>query len=670
MNVTSLIIVTCVLKCIQASSIFNWIWNKPHSPEDSNGLAVDGISISIPYESMTDDEKFLQEVAKLTHIQLSSPLQLCQHRVIMKIQNSCSTLTEEELAKLGVNLLNCQSAVEGRKIFPCSEDMSLKQCTTDMDADMWNAYHLMSNRARAVCYAARNVQFRALTELTINKLMNSAQSQIQALSSLKESHERLELHTIEAFSSLSSGNKILLEQQKHLENAQSIAHKLVTNNLRQLTNEKALMRSGHTLLASITRDIERRLEKTNRELMDQALEHQEHHQELLKDLMNIRKESQLIWDKIEHSTNRIVDQNADVVAQYDQTLEKLEKINDTVYFIWNVTKSMRHEIDEKLGWITDYIGKTSEQLHKIYRISLHIIYLLAAMVVAAFLNAPFLTRATIIGLIPLNIMTFLKHGIYACLDFTSITILIFFITAMHYVMLGIQQLLITDIKMKKLPQEINIINCNAYGESTPATGIVSITIRRSARFMKSVHNIYQIIIHQLIHLKDMEDNDHYKMAAWLCYHFDEKCQLMLQSPFFWYHTNTNPVEELSCSYLPSNIHREDLITHYTPQQDSTWLSDNTGHSSSGCSDGIYPDLSNWQNENELRHRSLFTRHSPISYSSVRPTESVRPDGSDYAASPPMLCSALTKTGAKCRSRAQPGQNFCARKCHGSSIMSD
>lgn len=62
---------------------------------------------------------------------------------------------------------------------------SLKQCTTDMDADMWNAYHLMSNRARAVCYTARSTQFRALTELTVNKLMQSARSQVDALITLK-----------------------------------------------------------------------------------------------------------------------------------------------------------------------------------------------------------------------------------------------------------------------------------------------------------------------------------------------------------------------------------------------------------------------------------------------------------------------------------------------------
>lgn len=41
----------------------------------------------------------------------------------MKIQSSCASISEEELAKLSVNLLNCQSAVEGRQQFPCTAEM-------------------------------------------------------------------------------------------------------------------------------------------------------------------------------------------------------------------------------------------------------------------------------------------------------------------------------------------------------------------------------------------------------------------------------------------------------------------------------------------------------------------------------------------------------------------
>ena len=71
---------------------------------------------------------------------------------------------------------------------------------------------------------------------------------------------------------------------------------------------------------------------------------------------------------------------------------------------------------------------TGEQFNKVYRTMLHVVYLIGAMIVASFLQAPFVTRATIIGLVPINLMTFLKHGMDSCLDFTSITTLIFFIT--------------------------------------------------------------------------------------------------------------------------------------------------------------------------------------------------------------------------------------------------
>jgi len=107
---------------IGSASILNWIWKS--ETEDTNVVVADGVPLmSIPYEMMTDDEKFLKEAGKFTNIQLSSPLEICQHKVIMKIKTSCSDITEEELAKLSVNLLNCQAAVEGRKTFSCTEEM-------------------------------------------------------------------------------------------------------------------------------------------------------------------------------------------------------------------------------------------------------------------------------------------------------------------------------------------------------------------------------------------------------------------------------------------------------------------------------------------------------------------------------------------------------------------
>lgn len=128
----------------------------------------------IPYEIANNDEKFLQEASKLIGVNLSE-LDLCHHRVVLKLRNSCHELNAEQLGKLAVMLLNCQSNSEGRVLFECTENMSLKDCTSGMDSDTWNAYHLVTNRAKAVCVATRHEQFRGLTEITVNKLMSSGE---------------------------------------------------------------------------------------------------------------------------------------------------------------------------------------------------------------------------------------------------------------------------------------------------------------------------------------------------------------------------------------------------------------------------------------------------------------------------------------------------------------
>ena len=56
-----------------------------------------------------------------------------------------------------------------------------------MDSDTWNAYHILSNRARSVCYGARQQQFRALTQMTVNKLMVSSNEQLGFIRELKVS---------------------------------------------------------------------------------------------------------------------------------------------------------------------------------------------------------------------------------------------------------------------------------------------------------------------------------------------------------------------------------------------------------------------------------------------------------------------------------------------------
>ncbi|KAG5308450.1 BMBL protein, partial [Acromyrmex insinuator] len=635
-----LLLITFILSfnCkIGSTSMLDWLWSK--KTDDSNVLVADGVPlISIPYESMTEDEKFLQEASKFTDIQVSSPLETCQHKVIIKIKTSCSDMTEEELAKLGVNLLNCQSAVEGRKMFPCTEEMSLKQCTTDMDADMWNAYHLISNRARAICYAARNTQFRALTELTVNKLMQSAHSQIKALNSLKHGQDRLEEQTTEALLSLTEKNKLLLSQQENLKDAQATAHNLVTTNLRELYNEKALIRSGHAQLAVMTEEIKNKLEKAHKDFEQQAIERGENHKEVLQDLFTIQEQAQIIWEKIEQSTNYLLQQHEETILQYEQTMQMLTQINDTIQYIWNLTNTMRTEVDQKLGWITDYIGDTGEQMQKAYRIFLHIMYLLVAMIVAAFLQAPFLTRATIMGVIPANLVTYLKQGTEACLDFTSITVLIFLITAMHFLMLGIQRIIGPNVPeaktelIKLIHQQKGYSNGIAR-DNTSSSNFNSVPkMQLHTRLMSKVRKLYNLSVLQINN-------------------FRGKLNALLEAVASWGGRNLNAHEELSCSYQPSRKKREDII-----------------HLQSALTKGLIECDSSIDNITSWQYQDNYvTDHNDYNISDFNDTgksfEHFRynMDLPRTRSNTPMLkipCMGITRNGRRCRAFVSPGYNYC------------
>lgn len=68
---------------------------------------------------------------------------------------------------------------------PISIIQTIKECTVDMDSDTWNAYHIISNRARAVCYSVRQQLFRLRAEHTVNSLISTATSQLDAMMDLK-----------------------------------------------------------------------------------------------------------------------------------------------------------------------------------------------------------------------------------------------------------------------------------------------------------------------------------------------------------------------------------------------------------------------------------------------------------------------------------------------------
>nr|XP_054920772.1 protein brambleberry-like isoform X2 [Dermacentor andersoni] len=407
-----------------ANCFFGWFATKPvpvtNSEADAKDFTKDGTVAVVPFEMKTADEEFLKE-GKKYGLQLST-LDVCHHKVLLGLTSSCSQLNEEDLGKLSVKLLNCQSAVEGRPTFPCTDEMSLRQCTQGMDQHTWNTYHLISNRARAVCYSTRQQQFYAKTEMTVNKLVWTTDQQVKAMDQLEQEQKKVSALTSQTLETMSSGQKALMQQQEKLKSSQQSVQHFVAENLKELMLEKALIAAGQRELAQMTNTIRKKLDVASTMMLSNEQQRQVNHRELLKDLSAVQNYAKFLQERLEQTAQVVLSRQETAAVRFEETLSNLGKINASIGYVQEVIDTMRKDVDSKFGWLVRLLHSTGDQLSAIYCCVLHCGYLLVAMFLAAFLQFPMASRVFLLFSVPVNAVASIRES--CGLGFGPLTVLL------------------------------------------------------------------------------------------------------------------------------------------------------------------------------------------------------------------------------------------------------
>ncbi|XP_043984163.1 protein brambleberry isoform X2 [Gambusia affinis] len=348
-----LLVTACMLAWPAVSGLFEWL-RTPQPPPTAAPppVAPSLLAKDAQFEMVTSDEKFLAEAKQLELSQLDS----CHYRVVARLRASCESLSEENLAKLGVELFNCQAEIEGRRSFPCTQEMTIKECTADMDPDTWNAYHIVSNRARSVCYAARQQLFRRRAELTVNSLISTASSQLDAMKDLKVGQLELKELTAASLDKLLEGHSTLQAQQGKLHEGQEQMEGSLRENLERLGQEKALIASGQELVAQLIQGITKRMENVSEHLQIQSSEVQDGHKAITDDLAEVRNQAQDIYQKIDHSMSEFLQYQDQTSQYYTDLMNKLERMNNTLGVMLHYLDNMEVRIEERLHMIQSYLG--------------------------------------------------------------------------------------------------------------------------------------------------------------------------------------------------------------------------------------------------------------------------------------------------------------------------
>ncbi|GFN96069.1 protein brambleberry-like isoform x1 [Plakobranchus ocellatus] len=392
--------------------MFEWLFG-----ENSKDVPQSSDEKTIRFEVLSSDEKFLDFARTLNDL---SPLDACYNIVIYNLKKKCGDLSEEELGKLSVQLLNCQSEAEDRPVFPCTYSMSLADCTKTMDGTTWNSYQIVGNRARAMCYATQQVQFRRLTEGTVNRLVSAASLQLKAMDDLKSGQEQLSQLTSETVQNLFESQKDLLSTQHALRDAHDSIFKHIDLNVKTIMQEKALIATGNRELAQLTENIREKLDSTSQQIQErETIEHTKH-ERILKDLKAIQDNTETSVLKLDSSLQKLLEKFEELDTQYSSMCVSLKKMNVTMTHVMSSITFLGKNLDEKINWLSGLLGGAENKLSTMSCCLLHIAYFFLLAVTATFLQVALYTRLVMMAVIVANVAAELNYE--HSLDFAGLTV--------------------------------------------------------------------------------------------------------------------------------------------------------------------------------------------------------------------------------------------------------
>ena len=86
----------------------------------------------------------------------------------------------------------------------------------------------------------------------------------------------------------------------------------------------------------------------------------------------------------------------------NQVMLSRQYFKSKTFLFSQVTNQMQEKIDDRLSWLTQYLGGTGDKLALITTCLLHAGYFLLATLCVLFLNAPLFTRLVLLIMVPIN----------------------------------------------------------------------------------------------------------------------------------------------------------------------------------------------------------------------------------------------------------------------------
>jgi hypothetical protein len=254
-----------------------------------------------------------------------------------------------------------------------------------MDDKTHQIYSYMLHRASGICSAVKQMQFQALTELTVNRLMGLSQAQLKALNENLKNQRRLSEMEIENMKKFKENDGIIKESQQQSLDKLKSASNLIEENIHQLEIETEVRAKSQEKLSEI--------EKLSEEISLKLFQHSSEQMKMLREAEEIS--SILEKNKIE------------ILQQFNENLAFLNHFNSVLQVLSGKAENFQNYIDS----FFDILRETGIEFTQefIVLMALNLVYFMCGMILLMFFNAEQRARNVLVGLVGMNaVLAFFK----------------------------------------------------------------------------------------------------------------------------------------------------------------------------------------------------------------------------------------------------------------------
>lgn len=235
-----------------------------------------------------------------------------------------------------------------------------------MDSQMHQVYNYMTHRAVGICSALRQDQFRAASEMTVNRLMEATQAQLKAIHETLKNQKLLNDMELENMNQFSKNDDKVKESQLQSLEKLKMAENIIDVTLTSLQQELELHKKSEAKLEnidSVTTEIAARLAQHSAEL------HEEH--------------KKIIEDVNEISANLRV-HNLQLLQQYNETLEFIADFRSVMLTLSSIANNIKKYVDSLFATLQEVgPGLTHELLVFLF---LNLVYFMCGTICMVFWN--------------------------------------------------------------------------------------------------------------------------------------------------------------------------------------------------------------------------------------------------------------------------------------------